>query len=263
MRPAVTRRARRRGGRRSTRAPAVLGLGVLAVPAGAGLAAAVLYTAGTAIPAARADERAFAAAVPCTRPLSAGDAREECLRDVEFTVRAVSVSPGRQARHSALLARGGRPPRWVGFRGGEPLLERLERGERVTGTVWRGQVVRITGRGTTQLTDAHPAGGSGDMVFLGVSAAAGTAGACGIGWWALTRHRLLAARARVRNLSAEGWAGLGLGGCALASVPLAAGAEWPLWWTAPVWAAASAGIVLLGRRRPGRRPYAAAEADEA
>ncbi|WP_175407923.1 hypothetical protein [Streptomyces sp. TRM64462] len=238
----------------------VLLQGVVAVLAGLGLGAGTLALTLVVIPDARAEERAFAAAAPCTAPLPAGVAvaREECLRELDFTVRNVSITRGKSSRYAASLTReaadgGGRAWERVEFGGEEPLLGRLERGDRVTATVWRGTVVEAAAHGTSQRTKGHPQGAMGDTTLIAAATALGTPAALAYGWWALTRCRTIAAGHRARGLSPEGWAATGVAALAPFSLVAAAALERPAWWTTPLWAAAAVGVALLWRRRAARR----------
>ncbi|WP_045557653.1 hypothetical protein [Streptomyces sp. FxanaA7] len=98
---------------------------------------------------------AYWAAVPCTAEVPAR-AWEDCLRTASFTVDSTRNEASRSGGFEATLSGG---PFWngtVAFGDPGPLLERLRSGDRVTGTVWRGDVV-VLGRGDVwQSTSEEP-----------------------------------------------------------------------------------------------------------
>ncbi|WP_457461074.1 hypothetical protein [Streptomyces sp. TE5632] len=111
----------------------------------------------TGIPEDVARHRAYRDAVPCspTTPYQKG---EQCLRAVDFrVVDVVTVTHAKGSDdHELTLAGSGRWDGTVRMRGEEPLFHRLERGERVTGTVWRGEVVAVARGDVRQVTQNEP-----------------------------------------------------------------------------------------------------------
>lgn len=243
------------------RATGILLQGTAAVLGGIALAFGTLGLTLVEIPDARVEERAFKAATTCTEPLPAtvAVAREDCLREQEFTVRSVQMTHGKTSRYTAVLSRDaadGSGRRWrqhVDFGSDEPLLDRLKTGERVTATTWRGMVVEAAAHGTSQLTDDNPDGATGDVTVVAALTALGTVAAFGYGWWALTRYRVLAAGRPARALSTEGWTALGVAALAPGSLVTGAALEWSPWWSAPVWVGAAVGVAHLAARREWRR----------
>ncbi|MDX3629529.1 hypothetical protein OG920_16310 [Streptomyces europaeiscabiei] len=81
---------------------------------------------------------------------------EDCLRTAPFTVDGTRNKAGRSGSYQATLSGA---PFWngtVSFGDPDPLLARLRPGDRVTGTVWRGDVVAL-GRGDVrQSTSVEP-----------------------------------------------------------------------------------------------------------
>jgi hypothetical protein len=101
------------------------------------------------------DLRAYEAAGRCP---SAPSGEAECRWTQEFTVSRVRLSNKRKKPNRAYLkdANGGD---WVFSADKDPILAGLERGDRLTGTVWRGRITEITevaGDGDTQKVYAAP-----------------------------------------------------------------------------------------------------------
>ncbi|MBL3665739.1 hypothetical protein JL475_06940 [Streptomyces sp. M2CJ-2] len=111
----------------------------------------------TGIPEDVARHRAYRAAVPCS-PATPYEKGEECLRAVDFrVVDVVTVTHAKGSDdHELTLAGSGRWDGTVRMRGEEPLFHRLERGDRVTGTVWRGEVVAVARGDVRQVTQNEP-----------------------------------------------------------------------------------------------------------
>ncbi|WP_017600456.1 hypothetical protein [Nocardiopsis lucentensis] len=107
-------------------------------------------------PDGTADLEAYRAAEPCP---AAPAEPSDCLWTQEFTVSDVHlVDRGqRHQSHRTTLtdADGGTWESTYGERG--PVLHRLDGGDRVTGTVWRGQLTEIAFGGEVQETDSVPA----------------------------------------------------------------------------------------------------------
>ncbi|WGD40956.1 hypothetical protein [Streptomyces cathayae] len=111
----------------------------------------------TGIPEDVARHRAYRAAVPCSSaaPYEKG---EECLRAVDFQVEdVVTVRHAKGSDdHELTLAGSGGWDGTVRMRGEKPLFHRLERGDRVIGTVWRGEVVAVARGDVRQVTQNEP-----------------------------------------------------------------------------------------------------------
>ncbi|QFR02594.1 hypothetical protein F9278_16375 [Streptomyces phaeolivaceus] len=98
---------------------------------------------------------AYGAAEPCAAGAPAAE-WEECLRTVSFTVDGTRNTQSRTRSHEATLSGA---PFWngaVSFGDPDPLLERLRPGDRVTGTVWRGDVTVLARGDVRQSTSAEP-----------------------------------------------------------------------------------------------------------
>ncbi|MEV7121104.1 hypothetical protein [Kitasatospora griseola] len=135
-----------------TRTGGALLAAALMVPAAA--AAWFLFT--VVLPYEADRYRSYTAAVPCPAG-SPSRPGEECVRAVTFTVsRTVVRHGGRGAKFRATLDG---TPFWRGevpFGDAGPVLEELEPGDRVDGTVWHGQVMRVQRNGETQATADEP-----------------------------------------------------------------------------------------------------------
>ncbi|WP_344324233.1 hypothetical protein [Streptomyces macrosporus] len=97
----------------------------------------------------------YVAADPCPAHAPAEE-WEDCLRTVSFTVKDTEVKSGRSSSFVATLYGA---PSWNGdvdFGDPGPLLEQLRPGDRVTGTVWRGDVVVISKGGVRQNSSDAP-----------------------------------------------------------------------------------------------------------
>ncbi|WNZ11317.1 hypothetical protein [Streptomyces sp. 11x1] len=107
------------------------------------------------LPRDRDRYEAYGAAVPCAAGVPAA-AWEDCLRTLPFTVDGTRNKPGRGSSYEATLSGA---PFWngtVAFGDPDPLLERLRPGDRVTGTVWRGDVVVLSRGDNRQSTSDEP-----------------------------------------------------------------------------------------------------------
>jgi hypothetical protein len=79
---------------------------------------------------------------------------EDCLREIPFTVEDTSL--GAKEITATLLGPRPFPRARVWFGHSEPVLSGLQRGDRVTGTVWRGVVVMIAQKGVRQESSDAP-----------------------------------------------------------------------------------------------------------
>ena len=94
-----------------------------------------------------------------------------------------------QGERSAVLT-GASGARWnTGFNQSGPVLEQLDEGDRVTGTIWRGRMTEITANGAAQETRWAPAGGGGPDILALILASSGllVIVACA---WRLQRRRV-------------------------------------------------------------------------
>ncbi|MFF2214941.1 hypothetical protein [Streptomyces antibioticus] len=132
------------------------GLALLALSVLAALGCWAAFT--TWLVSDRVGYRAYETAPTC--PDGAPERRyEDCLRTVTFTVDATKVDRGKRGGLRATLSG---TPYWDGvvlFGDPGPVLEELRPGDRISGTVWRGEVVSIAesdARGVRQRTSDAP-----------------------------------------------------------------------------------------------------------
>ncbi|MGW1073605.1 hypothetical protein [Streptomyces sp. NPDC002537] len=128
-------------------------------------------------------DHALKSAAACPSPPRTAPA--DCLWAQEFTVSDVHLQKGRGDRTRATLTSPETGPWRTEYRNEGPLLEQLRDGDRVVGTIWRGNVVKIAAHDTEQVTDASPT----DLAeaSLGLATALGPSGllltvACGWRW---------------------------------------------------------------------------------
>ncbi|MEW1635346.1 hypothetical protein AB0469_14850 [Streptomyces sp. NPDC093801] len=178
--------------------------------------------------------RDYAAAAPCPADSTARE-WERCVRTVPFTVEEVKLNGERAKRFTATVAGA---PFWNGklsFGDPGPLLERLGPGNKVTGTVWRGQVMTLARGDIRQSTAEEPRDEA--QITAGIGTYGGLTAALGL-WFAAVRLT-----GRPRLYEPHGWRGLGRPLLiAMAVICLAvAVASYMLgipWWAVPAVAAA-------------------------
>ncbi|QYX79915.1 hypothetical protein [Streptomyces akebiae] len=149
------------------------------------------------LPRDRDRYEAYWAAVPCAAEVPAA-AWEDCLRTVSFTVDSTRNKAGRTSSYLATLSGS---PFWngtVSFGDPDPLLERLRPGDRITGTVWRGDVTVLSQGDVSQSTSEEPR--DERQMTAAIGTFAGLLGALGI--W-LGAMRLTGPRDREHRTWAE------------------------------------------------------------
>ncbi|MHC0432193.1 hypothetical protein ACX6XY_18690 [Streptomyces sp. O3] len=142
-----------------------------------------------------ARERAFLAAAPCDRSLwdvlgvGAGSGeRRDCLWVDAFTVDSAGTEPsGKSTRYYAKLVDSTGWGQRVTFSDRDPVFDRLSEGGRVEGTVWRGDVVRVSVDGVADATKANPVGKPLGVMMWGGFLVLGGALALIAGGWGLAR----------------------------------------------------------------------------
>ncbi|KKD03277.1 hypothetical protein TN53_35910 [Streptomyces sp. WM6386] len=120
----------------------------------------------------------YRAAQPCPDRSTATAAEEDCLLTVPFTVERTRNEPGRRSGSYTATLDGA--PVWSGtvsFGDPDPVLERLAPGDRITGTLWRGEVMTV-GKGELRQNTADAPRDEPQMTyaigtFLGLLAALG------------------------------------------------------------------------------------------
>ncbi|XRQ03865.1 hypothetical protein ACN3XK_45825 [Actinomadura welshii] len=121
---------------------------------GIAFVAASAALVATQAPDGRQDLDAYRAAAGCP----AAPARPaDCLWTLEFTVSGIDLTVKRGESVSAILTDAD-GDRWrTRYPQSGPVLDRLDDGDRVTGTVWRGRVTEIAAGGDAQKTHGYPA----------------------------------------------------------------------------------------------------------
>ncbi|MDX3133676.1 hypothetical protein PV367_28755 [Streptomyces europaeiscabiei] len=97
----------------------------------------------------------YGAAEPCGVGAPAKE-WEDCLRTVSFTVDNTRNTRSRSSGYRAALSGAPLWNRTVEFGSPDPLLERLRPGDRVTGTVWRGDITSLSQGDVRQSTSEEP-----------------------------------------------------------------------------------------------------------
>jgi hypothetical protein len=93
-----------------------------------------------------------------------------------------------KGERSAVLTRSS-GARWnMEFNQSGPVLEQLDEGDRVTGTIWRGRLTEITANGAAQQTRWGPAGGGGPDILALVLASSGLLLIVACAWRLLRRR---------------------------------------------------------------------------
>lgn len=213
----------------------------------AGVVGAVA-AAALAVPGRLAEQRAFDAARDCP---AAPRGPADCLWRQEFAISGIRLYSGRGSEIAATLTDRAGVAWPTTYKTNEPLLDDLDDGDTVVGTVWRGDVVRIAAPGGVQETTANPGGFA--------EAAVGTAlvlGPTGLLLIVAAGWRL---RCRARESLPGGLTGLlwftGLqaaGSLALGILVTAEG--WSVWLIPGLWpamAAPLAGLTVLAVRKAG------------
>lgn len=112
-----------------------------------------------------------------------------CRWTEEFTVSDIHVVPEYMRGDRKAVLTGASGARWnTGYPHSGPVLDRLDEGDRVTGTIWRGRLTEITANGAAQETGRAPADGIGPDILALVLASSGllVVVACA---WRLRRRR--------------------------------------------------------------------------
>jgi hypothetical protein len=144
---------------------------VFALVGGVALVGAATELGAVVAPDNVRELHAYEAAPRCS---AAPSTPAECRWTEEFTVSDVHVVRNYQkGERTAVLTRAS-GARWnTQFNQSGPVLEQLDEGDRVTGTIWRGRLTEITAKGAAQQTRWAPAGGGGPDILALVLASSG------------------------------------------------------------------------------------------
>ncbi|MEV5748945.1 hypothetical protein AB0L00_14105 [Actinoallomurus sp. NPDC052308] len=127
------------------------GATVLTLLVGVGLVALGVLLAATEAPGGARDLRAYEAAARCP---AAPSAPADCRWTQEFTVADMILRNSRRGPNRLVLTGADGTRRETTYDSGGPVFEK---GERVTGTLWRGLLTEISSGDFTQQTDDAPA----------------------------------------------------------------------------------------------------------
>ncbi|QFG22597.1 hypothetical protein [Actinomadura sp. WMMB 499] len=213
----------------------------------AGVAGAVALTLSS-LPDQLDEQRALDTATPCP---AAPRASADCLWKQQFTISDIRLYAGRNSDITATLTDGEGTEWATAYPNNEPLLDDLDDGAPVVGTIWRGEIVRIAALGDVQRTTASPVGFA--ETYAGTALIAGSSGLLMLvaGGWRLRRR---ADPAMPSGLVGLLWYTGIMAGVTLAIGIVVASAEWPIWLIPVLWAAASvpvAGCTVLAVRKSG------------
>lgn len=122
---------------------------------GLGMIAGAVAALASELPDGDRDLRAYEAATRCP---AAPQEPAECTWTYPFTVHEVDPSPRGRGNPPYAVLKDADGDRWrPTFANKDPVLETLDRGDRVTGTIWRGTLTEIEAGGASQLTAEAPA----------------------------------------------------------------------------------------------------------
>ena len=179
---------------------------VFTLLAGIGLVVLGVFVVATVAPGGARDLHAYEAAARCP---AAPAASAGCRWTQEFTVSAVHLTAKRSDPYRAVLS-GADGVRWETHYGNAgPVLDRLDVGDRVTGTVWRGRLTEIQADGDRQRAEDAPADMRTRVLILAlIVVPSGLLMTVACGWRLLRRGRPTPGMAATLGLAF----GLGLGG---------------------------------------------------
>lgn len=153
------------------------------------------------LPQAVAEERAFRSATECR-----GAATRDCLRASWFTVESVQVHRGKDPGGWVRVSGADKAAGQVTFTGVGDFLDRVRPGERVAGTIWRGEIVVLSDEDAAQRTDSHPAGNSLFAAGFGIILVLGGGFGLHASQWWLWHQEAAAWRRTPVALTRSGWA---------------------------------------------------------
>lgn len=126
---------------------------VLNLGAGLGLVALAAGLLAAYVPDGDRDLRAYASAGRCP---SAPQRPADCRWTAEFTVSDIRLTSKRAESDGAVLTDADGDAWETTYAKRGPVLGTLDKGDRVTGTVWRGRLTEISAGGRSQRTQAAP-----------------------------------------------------------------------------------------------------------
>jgi hypothetical protein len=208
--------------------------GVGLVVLGVGVVAAVA-------PGGVRDLRAYEAAARCP---AAPSRPSDCRWTQAFTVSGVRITSSRSKLDRAFLT-GTDGVRWETLYSSHgPVVDQLDEGDRVTGTIWRGRVTEITAGGSTQETDDAPADMRTRVLILAlIVVPSGLVMTAACAW----RLRRRAASAPTPGMVATLGLGFGLFFAGLLCPLVLAGRTANFWLVAAVWLPATAVLTTVAR----------------
>ncbi|WP_017538361.1 hypothetical protein [Nocardiopsis halophila] len=194
---------------------------VLALACGLAMLGGSAYDLAVNLPDGDRENRAYLEAEPCASP-PGGPA--DCLWEQEFTASDIVTERGRGARNELTLTAVDDPRFQTRTHAPRSILRRLEEGQKVTGTVWRGLPREITAGGDPGRTGHYPVDQRRNSLFLALVLAPG-----GLVVTAVCALRLVRRRAPTRPMAAALGLGLALPVAGLI-MPMFLGDLQDRWW---------------------------------
>ncbi|MFG2334321.1 hypothetical protein ACGFMM_32625 [Streptomyces sp. NPDC048604] len=216
-----------------------------------GLAGSAALVAGTLLftrlPHAVAEERAFRAASACR-----GTVTGDCQRAAWFTVDSVRVHRGKSPGGWVEVSGSDEAAGEVRLSGVSAFLDQVSPGDRVAGTIWRGEIIALWEGESGQRTYAYPEGAAQGSAGGGIILLLGGIRGVHVSQWYLRHHEAAAHRRRPHPLARSGWAVAGLSGWTLLLLLILDGWDPAIETFTAIWAPTSlAAVTLLVHR--GRR----------
>ncbi|WP_017625041.1 ABC transporter permease family protein [Nocardiopsis chromatogenes] len=125
----------------------------IALLCGLGMAGGAAYAVAVNVPDGHLDNRAYLAAEPCSSP---PERAADCLWEQEFTASDIVVERGRSGERALTITAEDGTRFRTDVDGTGPVLRRLDEGQKVTATMWRGLPREIAAEGSTQRTAYWP-----------------------------------------------------------------------------------------------------------
>ncbi|GII57585.1 hypothetical protein Pth03_59740 [Planotetraspora thailandica] len=220
---------------------------VLTLLAGVALVVLAAFLVATIAPGGDRDLHAYEAAARCP---AAPSAPAECRWTQEFTVSGVSLTQSRGKLNRVLLMSAD-GVRWETFYSSDgPVVDGIHKGDRVTGTIWRGLLTEIAAEGASQKTDDAPADIRTRVLILAlIIVPTGILMTIACAW----RLRRRAAPAPTPGMVATLGLAFGLFFCGLFSPLPLVGRDENFWMVAAVWFPAAAILTAVARNYVTRK----------